>query len=1213
MAIAGVLEIQLLANIARLQKDMDDAKRSVGGAMATIEKTVGGAVRAMGLLGGALSIGAFVSMAKQAIDTADAINKLTQRTGLAAETLSQLQYAAKLADVSSDSLTTGIKKLNQSIAGGLAGDKEKLSVFKSLGITLTDTAGRTKTADQVLLEMADTFAKSRDGAGKTAAAIDLLGKAGDEMIPLLNGGSQAILEMMKEADRLGLTISGDFAARAEEFNDNLTRIQTQSEKLAISLGGDLVDGLGKAMKAMADAVAEGNKLAGVVNFIQTLITGDDQYKAQVKVVTETEKLMAAQSALDRARGSNNEKEIARLENAVRLRQAELDMHRNYLGMLDAEEKKSKDAAAAAAKIRTSGKEIRTESAVKAVKGLTEAEKELAEQRKRDLAVGELRNKLTEENAKQEARALADLAKMMDEYAEANAKGVAESVAAANQAEAELAAYGLLKSAVLELTLAHLEQSKELAALAGEDVTNIEKRIEAQKRLITATRGMEVLDANKQAAEDAAREWQRASEQIGQSLTDALMSGGKSGADYIRDLFRTLVLRPLLSPIGSAGASVIGSLPGAGGGSGLLGQVGQMAGMANFGGMSLANSAGSMFANATGGGLDALLATNGAFGTAAGGAGIMGTLSAALPWVGGALAIASMLESPRGGPKSIGGTSDAASIQSTVAATLASFGIRNTGMRVGGFSAADPQGDSLTQLQTALFQGDRALYSRQDRVGNYENVGRSSEELAAAWAEEQSRIMLAALQATLEPKYQQYISDVNADASDLDAINAALARLNAARTLEEQLLTLSSTDAENMARARQRELDAMDAALRPLQERLNALQDEARITGKITAVMGDYLSDTELRAARIWQIHQQLAKAGLEISLERIASATRNDLRALYEEMVRVGDMGAAEALLDVAGAFAQITDPANEAATAIEDMAQRLQDAGRGVWDYVRTLTATRAGTASPMDLLSNTRSNYLQDLSLSRAGDLDAYGRINSSAQAYIDAQKGFTASGGDTQAVIGQIISELNSLPAVQSYEQQNLALLGQIAQATGSTSTSTGGNKVTSDQILSRLMQDSLLSYSRAEAAAVYNAIANNTGTSASYLSNIAYHSQLMANQLINGVTSVRSEFRGGGLATFETGGFHSGGLRLVGEGGPELEVTGPSRIFNAQQTRSMLSGSGGASSEEIRGLREDVRRLTAVVAAGMDQSIATQRTIAGNTKVSADESLLKKARA
>jgi len=242
----------------------------------------------------------------------------------------------------------------------------------------------------------------------------------------------------------------------------------------------------------------------------------------------------------------------------------------------------------------------------------------------------------------------------------------------------------------------------------------------------------------------------------------------------------------------------------------------------------------------------------------------------------------------------------------------------------------------------------------------------------------------------------------------------------------------------------------------------------------------------------------------------------------------------------------------------------------------------------------------------------VDAYGRINSSAQAYIEAQKGYTASGGSTQAVISQIISELNSLPAVQSYEQQNLALLGQIAQATGSTSTSTGGNKTTSDQILARLMQDSLLSYSRAEAASVYNSIANNTGNSVSYLANIAYHSQLMANQLISGVMNVRSEYRAGGLATFEAGGFHTGGLRLVGERGPELEVTGPSRIFNAQQTRSMLQGSGGASSEEIRGLREDVRRLTAVVAAGANANLGKQDAIVTNTRRVADRAELMAAR-
>lgn len=261
--IAGTLEIQLLANMARLQKDMDDAKRTVGGAMSKIESSVATAKGALIGLGAVGLAASFANSLKGAIDLADSMNKLSQRTGIAAEDLSQLQYAARLADVSSDSLTSGMKKLNVSIAGGIAGDKEKVATFKALGITLTDVQGRTKSADQVLLAIADTFAKSKDGAGKTAAAVGLLGKAGDEMIPLLNGGSGAIKDLMKEADKLGLTISTDFARKAEEFNDNLTRLGTSSQKLSIALGGELVSGLGDVVKLMADAAISGGKLHAI--------------------------------------------------------------------------------------------------------------------------------------------------------------------------------------------------------------------------------------------------------------------------------------------------------------------------------------------------------------------------------------------------------------------------------------------------------------------------------------------------------------------------------------------------------------------------------------------------------------------------------------------------------------------------------------------------------------------------------------------------------------------------------------------------------------------------------------------------------------------------------------------------------------------------------------------------------------------------------------
>lgn len=74
------------------------------------------------------------------------------------------------------------------------------------------------------------------------------------------------------------------------------------------------------------------------------------------------------------------------------------------------------------------------------------------------------------------------------------------------------------------------------------------------------------------------------------------------------------------------------------------------------------------------------------------------------------------------------------------------------------------------------------------------------------------------------------------------------------------------------------------------------------------------------------------------------------------------------------------------------------------------------------------------------------------------------------------------------------------------------------------------------------------------------------------------AVASKRYGVTIPGFAAGGDFSGGLRLVGERGPELELTGPSRIFNAQQTRSIFSGSDGSGLvEEIRALRAEVQRL------------------------------------
>lgn len=72
------------------------------------------------------------------------------------------------------------------------------------------------------------------------------------------------------------------------------------------------------------------------------------------------------------------------------------------------------------------------------------------------------------------------------------------------------------------------------------------------------------------------------------------------------------------------------------------------------------------------------------------------------------------------------------------------------------------------------------------------------------------------------------------------------------------------------------------------------------------------------------------------------------------------------------------------------------------------------------------------------------------------------------------------------------------------------------------------------------------------------------------------SAEEYLKGLGIPGFASGGLFGGGLRIVGENGPELEVTGPSRIYNASQTAAMLGGGGSAETvAELRQLRADIR--------------------------------------
>ena len=66
--------------------------------------------------------------------------------------------------------------------------------------------------------------------------------------------------------------------------------------------------------------------------------------------------------------------------------------------------------------------------------------------------------------------------------------------------------------------------------------------------------------------------------------------------------------------------------------------------------------------------------------------------------------------------------------------------------------------------------------------------------------------------------------------------------------------------------------------------------------------------------------------------------------------------------------------------------------------------------------------------------------------------------------------------------------------------------------------------------------------------------------------------------GKIPGYAAGGDHTGGWRIVGENGPELEATGPARIFNAGQTRDLMARLGSPV-DNSAALADEVRQLRA----------------------------------
>lgn len=253
----GRLGIEIYADTAQFTGDLGKIERAAASMGASVTGSLGGVIKGLGALGIGLAAVDFISKTRDALEHADALGKLAQKTGVAVDELSRMAYAAKLADVSNETLAKGIKGLSEKMVEANDANSESARLFKSVGV---DIKGGISPAIE---KLADQFAALPDGATKTALAVKIFGKAGQEMIPFLNGGADGIRRLKDEATALGVTIDKDTAAAAERFNDNMRAMKTGAEALGNTLASKTAAALADVTDAMKEAYKESGLLLAV--------------------------------------------------------------------------------------------------------------------------------------------------------------------------------------------------------------------------------------------------------------------------------------------------------------------------------------------------------------------------------------------------------------------------------------------------------------------------------------------------------------------------------------------------------------------------------------------------------------------------------------------------------------------------------------------------------------------------------------------------------------------------------------------------------------------------------------------------------------------------------------------------------------------------------------------------------------------------------------
>lgn len=196
---------------------------------------------------GAALVGTIVKATMDFAAFGDVFDKMAIRTGISVESLSELKYAAEQSGATLETVEKSVRRMQRAIGEASSGMATYVDAFAALGLSVADLQGLSPERQFELV--ASRIAAIADPTKRAAAAMEIFGLSGTELLPMITGDMEALRQKARD---LGLQMSTEDAKAAAAFGDAVNRMKNAALMAWYKIGAAATPVLEKITEAVRD-------------------------------------------------------------------------------------------------------------------------------------------------------------------------------------------------------------------------------------------------------------------------------------------------------------------------------------------------------------------------------------------------------------------------------------------------------------------------------------------------------------------------------------------------------------------------------------------------------------------------------------------------------------------------------------------------------------------------------------------------------------------------------------------------------------------------------------------------------------------------------------------------------------------------------------------------------------------------------------------------